>query len=399
MNNLTKAVVGVCIIFHPVVAFSASAQADESLESYLKDYHPKTYSAAKKSNADINSLEFSDSNINNDGAAMAAAKSDLRRSPILPRPPSGSARKNCERGGIVGGIFLENNFVATCVSEDGTFGNGYAPLGMTFNPAGTGTVNAPDYLRPGSPHEYFSVTFNQQLFTNNNRNGPTMTGSDNIPTKIRRLDRYPALQEGGVMVTSSIKGEKYAQLDINQKYTLDPNSREIIVRVEMQNTGYGVLKGITYARGLDPDQDRPTTYNTVNRKGHSYFSPGSPVHVKPANMVWASGKHSKLSVALYSVDPIGHDTCVSRTWTTDPIDILSQNCGNPQPVYDVPAGSYGFDYSDSTINIAFKVGRLAPKEKKVFSFKYLFNKEKKYVIPYPKLPKPILPTPIDSAYK
>ncbi|MCF6323445.1 MAG: hypothetical protein L3J89_03830 [Gammaproteobacteria bacterium] len=395
MNNLTKAVVGICI-FHPVVAFSASAQKDVSLESYLKDYHPETYSAAKSSNTDLNSLEFSASNINNDDAAMVGAKSALALSPILPRPSPGSARKYCEKGGTVGGIFLENNFVATCVSEDGTFGNGFAPLGMTFNPAGTGTVNAPDYLRPGSPHEYFSVTFNKQLFTNNNRNGPTMTGSDNIPTKIRRLDRYPALQEGGVMVSSSITGENHAQLNIKQKYTLDPNSREIIVRVEMQNTGYGMLQGISYARGIDPDQDIPTTYHTVNRKGHSYFFPGSPVHVKPANMVWASGKYSKLSIALYSVDPVGHDTCVSRTWTTDPIDILSQNCGDPQPVFDIPAGLYGFDYSDSTINIAFKVGKLAPKEKKVFSFKYLFDKERKYVIPYPK---PVLPIPIDSVDK
>ncbi len=389
MNNLTKVVVGLCI-FHPLMAFSASAQADGKLESYLKDYHPETYNAAKKSNLDINSLEFSNSNINNNrgAGAMSNAKSDLRLLSKLPRPSPGSARKNCERTKTGVGIFLENNFVATCVSEDGTFGNGYASLGMTFNPAGTGTVNAPDYLRPGSPHEYFSVTFNQQLFTNNNRNGPTMTGSDNISTKIRRLDQYPALQTGGVMVTSSISGENHAQLEMKQKYTLDPNSREIIVRVEMQNTGHGILQGITYARGLDPDQDIPTTFNTVNRKGHSYFFPGSPVHVKPANIVWASGKNSKLSVALYSVDPVGHDTCVSRTWTTNPMDILSQNCGSPQPVYDAPAGLYGFDYSDSTINIAFKVGRLAPKEKKVFSFKYLFDKERKYVIPYPKRPTP-----------
>jgi len=398
MNNLTKAVVSVCI-FHPVVAFSAAVQTtDESLESYLKNYHPETYSAAKKNNIDINSLEFSDSNINNASGMATSIDSDLRPLPV-PRPPSVSARKSCERGGTVGGIFLENNFVATCVSEDGTFGNGSAPLGMTFNPAGTGTVNAPDYLRPGSPHEYFSVTFNKQLFTNNNRNGPTITGSDNIPTKIRRLDRYPALQEGGVMVTSSITGNDYAQLEVKQKYTLDPNSREIIVRVEMQNTGYGVLEGITYARGLDPDQDRPRTYQTVNRKGHSYFFPGSPIHVKPANIVRASGRYSQLSVALYSVDPVGHDTCVSRSWTTDPLDILSQNCGNPQPVYDAPAGLYGFNYSDSTINIAFKVGRLAPKEKKVFSFKYLFDKEQRYVVPYPELPKPILPTPIELPTK
>ena len=135
--------------------------------------------------------------------------------------------------------------------------------------------------------------------------------------------------------------------------------------------------------------------------------PGKPVHVEPDNIAWASGKNG-LSVALYSVDPVTHNTCISRTWTTDPIEILNQDCGlAQQPVYDALNGTFSFDYSDSTINIAFKIGDLAPKETKVFSFKYLFDNQKRRIVPIP-MPKPIPlpivpiiepPLPVDRAIK
>ena len=149
----------------------------------------------------------------------------------------------------------------------------------------------------------------------------------------------------------------------------------------MHNNGMVNLKNIQYARGLDPDQDIPTTYNTLNRIGHTFFSPTSggsvvrPVDVSPSNIAWSEGKNSQLSIALYSVDPVKHNTCISSPWTTEPSDILSRKCGLPeQPIYDRPRGIFGSDYSDSSINIAFAIGNLKVGEKKVFSYKYLFDK-------------------------
>lgn len=395
MNHLNKTITaGACIfLVYPAIAFSNES---DSLESYLKNYQPETYQLAQEKGVDLYALESSaPNNINlipNDLTQKAERIEVI--APDLPR----TARALCEKPpeNVSGGIFLENNFIATCVSADGTFGNGGYSLGMTFNPLGTGTVNTPDYLQPGSPHEYFSVTINSLNFSNNNRNGPSITAPDNIPTKIYRLDRYSGAQEGGVFVKSFITDHRGARLEMTQKYTLDPNSREIIVRVEMKNSGDVPLDGITYARGLDPDQDRPTgSFATINRKGHTYFGPipALPVDVEPQNIAWASGKDSKLSVALYSVDPVYHDTCISNTWTTDPNVILGQLCNynSPsQPIYDRILGNFLSDYSDSTINIAFKVGGLQPNETAVFSFKYLFDKEKKRVI------KPI-PVPIEVA--
>ncbi|MCF6298696.1 MAG: hypothetical protein L3J01_02340 [Thiomicrorhabdus sp.] len=375
MNNLTKSIASL-LILHPVIAFSAT---DRPLSTYVENYHPDIYTAAQQSGIDINALELQDKNFKNIDKSAFKNKSIL-----IVVPP----QESCEKSG---GVFLENNFIATCVSKDGTFGNGSQVLGMTFNPTGSGTINSPDYLRPGSPFEYFSVTVNNQLFTNNNSNGAEISPPYGIQnTTVNPLNRSYT-QNGGALVESIIVDDtqKGSKLKVIQKYTIDPNSKEIIVRVEMQNIGLSPLNKITYARGLDPDQDRPDTFQTFNKKGHTYYSPngGVPVHVSPNNIAWASGKKG-LSIALYSVDSIQHNTCISSTWTTDPMNILTQNCGiTPQPIFDTFDKKYNFNYSDSTINIAFKLGSLKPNEKKVFSFKYLFNQEKPRKIdpiPFPK---------------
>lgn len=399
MNNVTKIVkTGICAATCTLIVISSSTTVaveidvpelvkEQSLESYLQGYHPETYRLAKEKGIDLYATELAGPKKENVFIPKVDRAFVERFDPDQPM----IARKRCEEGlpeqGVPGGVFLENNFVATCVSADGTFGNGSIPLGMTFNPLGTGTRTTPDYLQPGSPHEFFSVTASAQLFSNNNRYGPGVTGPDNIPTRISRLDRYSGVQEGGVLVQSAISDNAGARLNITQKYTLDPNSREIIIRVEMKNTGRVSIDGITYGRGLDPDQDIASGggYATLNRKGHTYFGPfpAQPVDVEPQNIAWASGKNSKLSVALYSVDPVYHDTCISNSWTVDPIVILNQACNynNPsQPIYDRINNLYISDYSDSTINIAFKIGTLRPNESKVFSFKYLFDQEKRRII-------------------
>lgn len=366
MNSLVKIIMGLSLIPSSTLLAAPSGQNEIGFDAYLQQYHPLLYRNLDDNNVDLTAVEFNAENTVN--------QEDISKSTRLVRSTPRQERKTCER---YGGVFLENNYIATCVSKDGTFGNGNHSLGMTFNPAGSGTATSSDYLKPGNPHEYFSVSFGNQIFTNNNSNGPLLNGSDNIPTQIKRLDRYTA-QEGGVLVNSVIKGSQHGQkLSIIQKYTLDPNSREIIVRVEMRNDGWRVLDNLQYARGLDPDQDRPSTFNTLNRKGHSFFpsSSGKVIDVSPNNIAWAEGKKSLLSVALYSVDPVKHNTCISQYWTVVPSDILSQNCGSsPQPVYDRPNNIFGFNYSDSTINIAFSVGNLYPGRTKIFSYKYLFDK-------------------------
>ena len=332
------------------------------LETYIKKYEPEAYKTLQEKGVDLKELEI-------------ISKNDERKQEVAPEVKSTSSaklstrtmRRDCQRYGD--GVFLENRYVATCISGDGTLGNGHYKLGLTFNPKGTGTLSTPDYLQPGSPHEYFSIYSASEglLYTNNNRNGGKYTSPvDQIPTKVLFLKRGTgSMPEGGALAYSYIEKPK---LEIIQKYTLDPNSRELIVRVEVQNLGKGTIKDLYYARGLDPDQDRPVTFHTWNRRG-GYFG---NLPILSRNIAQAFGyKTKQLAIGVYSVDPMAHNTCISRAWTTNPIDIY-----HSQKSCESAKKSDQINYSDSTINIAFRLGTLKTKETKVFSFKYLLEQRK-----------------------
>lgn len=340
MKKSYKAIVGLSLLVSTMLYST-------SLEDYLKEYEPKEYEALMQDGIDIKELEVSSPKSNQEEAS-----SSIRSSTISDVSVSDiSAKRLCESNG---GVFLNNKIITTCVSEDGTFGNGYNPVGITFQGA--------DFLRPGTPFEFFSLQFTDDssadvTYYNNN------AGGGNIPTTISALNRFDS-KNGGAMVDSHIyDGTK--RLEIVQKYTLDPNSKELILRVELSNVGKSSINNLYYARGLDPDQDigsSSSTYQTYNQKGGFFGG----LKVSTENLVQAIGITTKLAVGLYSVDEIAHDTCVKPSWSMSPIGIIS--CMPPL---------YTNLNSDSTINIAFNLGTLHPREKKVFSFKYLFEKKKK----------------------
>ena len=268
--------------------------------------------------------------------------------------PTKDAKKNCLSQD---GVFLENNYVATCVTQDGTFGTHQEVLGMTFNPEGTGTITTPDFLQPGKAFEFFSVSINGQNYYNNN------TGEQNIDTKVTPLDRLShAEQSGGAMAYSVVEGKDGTLLQMTQKYTVDPNAKEIIVRVEMKNIGKKTIKKLHYARGIDPNQDTHThnTHYTHNTRGGSFGG----LAIDAENIVHATGTKSDLALALYSVDKNAHNTCISAAWTQDAEAIYNRN-------YAVCTTKD--TYFDATINLGFKLGSLKPSQTKVFSFKYLFD--------------------------
>jgi hypothetical protein len=320
-----------------------------SLESYIKAYEPVIYETLIKDGVDIKELESLSPNKNQEDKSPTDKSISLASIPIIERV------KSCEEND---GVYLNNKIISTCVSKDGTFGNGHDLVGMTFEGA--------DFLRPGSPYEYFSVRFDGTTYHNNNSYGyglGAIGGGDTIKnTKIKALSRS-ASDNGGAMVYSLItEGEcPYDKgLKIVQKYTLDPNSKEIIIRVEMSNIGWLPIHDLYYARGLDPDPDIQTygSFGTYNQKGGDFGT----LAVSPQNLVQATGTYSKLAVGLYSVDDMKHNTCISSYWSMEPTDTIS--CTTPnQP------------YADHTIGIAFELDSLYPGQKKVFSFKYLFEKK------------------------
>jgi len=363
LSTLSKILLGLSLITFTTLYAKEKGSIESSVKNYVKLYESMLYKTIQENGIEID--ESASPKQESLDLVMPSLLNKANKQPYLyPR----KARKECESNE---GIFLENKYVATCVTKDGTFGNGSHLLGMTFNSTGMGTVTTPDYLRPGSPWEFFSVSFNGSSYHNNNNNGGAIGGADNIPTKIAPLNRWIpspfsglSYHNGGVMTYSEIPK---SGLKIIQKYTVDPTGREIIIRVEMYNSGEKPIEKLYYARGLDPDQDIPLTFSTLNIRG-GIFSGLAPIDKN--NIVQANGIYSKLSVALYSVDPIAHNTCISPSWIMDPQKIFLNRCydynSTPTPNYN---------HKDSTINIGFNLETLKPGEKKVFSFKYLFQKK------------------------
>ena len=355
MKNSFKAIVGISLL-------SCTLLQSTGLESYLKEYELKEYQTLVKQGVDIKELELSAQNSSQQETSSSDKSiTSFERRPTLARDEREACERDGDGDGHADGIYLNNNIIATCVSKDGTFGNGSLPIGMTFG--------GRDFLRPGSPYEYFSVRFDGTTYHNNNSNGGDIaSGQDTIPTKISKLERFTG-QNGGAMVESFIKiGDECPHakgLKITQKYTLDPNAKEIILRVEMLNIGWLPINDLYYARGLDPDQDVPP-FSTFNKKGGTFGG----LTISPTHLVQAVGVNNKLAVALYSVDKEQHDTCIRPSWGMEPTNVIP--CTSASPIT-----------ADATINIGFKLGSLSPGQKKVFSFKYLFENKRKPRCYYP----------------
>ena len=242
---------------------------------------------------------------------------------------------------------LRNAYVRFGYSDDGTLGyGGTAKPGIQYDKDGTRSfLDTADFLTPGSPFEFFSVTANGSTKTNNNRSytspGMTTTLADSSVTT-SGADTY------GSITYVSYNGS----LKITQIYTLGATSQVISFQVTMENTGASTISGVKYARGIDPDVDSNglagSTSSTNNVRGS-----GS---IAATDIVLGTGPVSSRVIGLYSNSTFTHNTSVTG-WTTDPSTYLAgTTVGN----------------GDNTIGIGFDLGSFVAGQVKSFSFAYVF---------------------------
>jgi VCBS repeat-containing protein len=242
---------------------------------------------------------------------------------------------------------LRNAYVRFGYSDDGTLGYGSnAKPGIQYDKDGTRTfLDTADFLTPGSPFEFFSVTANGSTKTNNN-------SSYTSPGMATTLTNS-SLTTSGADTYGSVTYVSYnGSLKITQIYTLGATSQVISFQVTMENTGASTISGVKYARGIDPDVDSNglagSTSNTNNVRGS-----GS---IAATDIVLGTGPVSGRVIGLYSNSSFTHNTAVTG-WTTDPSTYLAgTTVGN----------------GDKTIGVGFDLGSFVAGQVKSFSFAYVF---------------------------
>jgi len=235
---------------------------------------------------------------------------------------------NCES------IILKNRYIKTALSCDATLGYGGKEYpGLQYDATGTfNFLNEEDVLIPGTPHELFSIKYDDIIKVNSNSSylNPEM------PTKIYSI-------ENTIYAISTDDN-----LQILQSYRLNESSNIININVYIQNISPQSIDNVKYLRSIDPDYNF-NEYSTINNRGNDNYT--------QENLVQADLPNGG-AIALFTNEiNIIHNTSISN-WTDDPDVTLSGN--------DLGDG-------DNTIDIAFDLGTLAPKESKFFSFGYLLT--------------------------
>lgn len=187
---------------------------------------------------------------------------------------------------------------------------------------------AVDYLRPGSPFQFYSIGVNNQWNSAAYIWGNTF-GATTVNTS------------AGPILSAFTKGT-FGNLTFSQLLWFGVNDTTIRYEITFENTGLSTLNNVVYAVGLDPDQEADTwgIYYTVNI-------------IPDPDTVIAYGMTDGDWIRIRSNDPIPHVPSVDENWNDDPYFLLTgPNDGN----------------GDNTINMAFRIGDMAPGQIVTFGY-------------------------------
>jgi hypothetical protein len=207
--------------------------------------------------------------------------------------------------------------------------------GVNLDPAGGGVYTAADFLRPGSPFEFYSIGLDGASI------GAAGYALGNPFAGLTTDTSW------GTQLTADTTA-RWDGLGIYQNAWFDDDESTIHFVVTLTNTrapGSAPFTDVVYARGADPDQD---VYVGGDFPTNNSIGPGGVTAVGPATG-WSMTVLDTWGGGVYSVD---------WWWDTDPYNLL------------VPHNDGNGDY---TINCAWDLGTLAPGTSKSVSFDYEFK--------------------------
>ncbi len=188
---------------------------------------------------------------------------------------------------------------------------------------------AVDYLRPGSPFQFYSIGVDGQWNTAGYAPGNVFSAST-------------ANTSAGPTLSATTTGT-FGSLSFTQLLWFGINDTTIRYEITFENTGPLTLTDVVYAVGLDPDQEEfilSGVFDTLNS-------------IPDGNTVIATGANFGDWIRIFSNDPLAHVPSVDINWDTDPYNLLvPHNDGD----------------GDNTINMAFRIGDMAPGQVVTFGY-------------------------------
>ncbi len=180
---------------------------------------------------------------------------------------------------------------------------------------------AVDFLRPGSPFQFYSIGANGQWNAAGYEDGNNF-GATTVNTS------------AGATLSATTTGA-YGTLSFTQLLWFGINDTAIRYEVTFENTGNTPLPGVVYAVGLDPDQEADTwgDFDTLN----SILDPNTVIAVgaRDGDWIWIRAEPGQ-----------DNKPSISAGWETD-----------PYVLYLSPPNDGNGDY---TISMAFSLGDMDP---------------------------------------
>jgi hypothetical protein len=224
---------------------------------------------------------------------------------------------------------LTGNYLHVGVSNSGGLIDDGFGVGIDYDKTGTSTWTAYDFLKPGSPFEFYSIgvdgTWAPAGYSSGNSFGASTTNTS-----------------AGAM-NSAVTTGLYGDVAFTQTLSYAKSAGAIDFQVLLTNTG-STSHDVVYARGLDPDQD-----------SYVYGSSWTSNSVVNGNLVIGSGPYTDWTIGIFSDSTVAHTPTVDAGWDQDPYDLLV---------------AHDDGYGDYTINMAWDIGTLAPGADATLTFQY-----------------------------
>jgi hypothetical protein len=239
---------------------------------------------------------------------------------------------------------LTGNVLKVGVNDSGSLIDSGFNVGITWDSTGTGTFGSLDFLKPGSPYEFYSAGYTGVT-------GDPVTGVGAYYNGSNAFNAITANTSSGGTLSTLTTGNLNGALALSQVLSYGANSGTIDFSVTLTNTSGDTLNNVVYARGLDPDQDvfGGGSYSTQN-------------DIISNDLVIGTGLATSWTIGISTNSSYAHAPSIVSGWPyTDPNGLQTNFSGITS------------EYADDSINMAWNIGTLDSGDSATINFEYIIG--------------------------